>query len=267
MRAAPLRRRELPLRENPAGRALAWLARFLVCLSVVAFAVAAGAQGRLRQLALEPRLVTVAIPPDAAGPVTEAELAAAIGALRALPGVIGLRLLETQELLPLLPSGTGDAQLLAALPLPRLIELALDPAASAGPCRDRRCPGCGRPEAVVGEPVSGGGEGAAAIRRLQLLGWAGGALALVSLVAGSVLVVRAPWPRSARRCACCARWVPARRRWRTSSSSMPPATACVAPCSASWRRSRCWSCWPWRARLGRKPGWSSRGSPWPTGCG
>ena len=105
--------------------------------------------------------------------------------------MVGLRLVEAQELLPLLPSGTGDGQVLASLPLPRLIELALDPAAAPDRAAIAAALAAAAPDAVVGEPASGAGEAAAAIRRLRLLGWAGGALALASLVAGSVLVVRA----------------------------------------------------------------------------
>ena len=41
MRAGTAWRRELPLRENPAGRLLAWLASGLVCVAVLAFADAA----------------------------------------------------------------------------------------------------------------------------------------------------------------------------------------------------------------------------------
>jgi hypothetical protein len=82
MRTGTAPRRELPLRENPAGRLLAWLASGLVCLSVLAFAVAAASQARLRQLALEPRVVTVAMPPTATGMASEAELAPMLAALR-----------------------------------------------------------------------------------------------------------------------------------------------------------------------------------------
>ena len=190
MRAGAVARRGLPLRENPAGRVLAWLASGLVCLSVIAFAVAGGVHGRLRELALEPHVVTVAVPPTAAGPATEAELAPVIAALRTLPGVVRLRVVPAQELLPLLPPGASDVQLLAGLPLPRLIELSFDPArvpdraAIAAPLTTAA------PDAVVGEPVAGGADGAANVRRLRLLGWAGGCLALVSLIAGSALVVR-----------------------------------------------------------------------------
>ena len=184
-------RRDLPLRENPAGRALSWLSRALVCLAVVAFAVAAGAHGRLRQLALEPHLVTVALPPTAAGPASEAELSPAIEALRTLPGLMGLRVVPVQELLPMLPPGTSDGRLLAALPLPRLIEVAVDPRAAPNRSTIVARLATAAPEAVVGEPMAATAAAATSIGRLRLLGWAGGVLALMSLVAGSALVVRA----------------------------------------------------------------------------
>lgn len=190
MRAEAARRRGLPLRENPAGRALAWLASGLVCLSVLAFAVAGGAHGRLRQLALEPHVVTVAMPPTAARPPSDAELTPAIEALRSLPGVVRLRVVPAQELLPLLPPGTSDAPMLAELPLPRLLEVSFDPGQEPDSAVIATRLATAAIEAVVGEPVAGGAEGAAAIHRLRLVGWVGGALALLSLIAGSVLVVR-----------------------------------------------------------------------------
>jgi cell division transport system permease protein len=183
-------RRELPLRENPAGRLLAWLASGLVCLSVLAFAVAAASQARLRQLELEPRVVTVAVPPTAGGMASEAELAPVLTALRSLPGVVRLRAVPTVDLLPALASGGDNGALLAELPLPRLIEVAFDPAREPDRAAMVASLATVAGDAVIGEPVAGGAEGAAAMRRWRLLGWAGGALALASLIAGSVFVVR-----------------------------------------------------------------------------
>lgn len=190
MRAVP-RHRPLPLRENPAGRTLAWLASGLVCLAVIAFAVAGVAHGRLRQLAQAPHIVTVAVPPGATGAVSNDELTAAVGAMRRLPGVLQLRVVPPEELLPLLPSGAGNAQLLADLPLPRLIEIGFAPAQVPDGAALAAALATSAPEAVAGEPVIGGAAGAAAMRQLRLVGWIGGAVALVCLMGGSALVVRA----------------------------------------------------------------------------
>ncbi len=190
MRAGAAQRRELPLRENPAGRLLAWLASGLVCISVLAFAIAAAAQARLHQLGLEPRVVTLAIPPTAARTATEDELGPVLAALRSLPGLLGARVIPIGDLLPTLVPEGGDAGTLAELPLPRLVELALD--RTRPPDRAaiaERLAGV-VPDAVIGEPAESGVESATAIWRLRLLGWAGGTLALASLIAGSTLVVR-----------------------------------------------------------------------------
>jgi cell division transport system permease protein len=189
MRTGTAPRRELPLRENPAGRLLAWLASGLVCLSVLAFAVAAVSQARLRQLALEPRVVTVAMPPTATGMASEAELAPMLAALRGLSGVVRLRVVPTPDLLPALVPSDAATRLLADLPLPRLVEVAFDPGQEPDRAAIAAKLSGVADEAVIGAPLAGGAEGAVAMRRLRLLGWTGGAMALASLIAGSVLVV------------------------------------------------------------------------------
>jgi cell division transport system permease protein len=190
MQAGTARRRELPLRENPAGRLLAWLASGLVCVAVLAFAVAAASQARLRQLALEPQVVTVAVPPSTTGIAAEAELAPVLAALRGLPGTVRLHVVPVGDLLPALAPGGATDELLAVLPLPRLVEVAFDPAHEPNRAAIAAALAPVAAEAVIGEPVTGGAEGAAAMRRLRFLGWAGGILALASLIAGSILVVR-----------------------------------------------------------------------------
>ena len=56
---------DLPLAETPASRFLAWIAGALVFLAVLALALASAAGGTVRRLALEPRIVTVALPAPA----------------------------------------------------------------------------------------------------------------------------------------------------------------------------------------------------------
>jgi cell division transport system permease protein len=133
----------------------------------------------------------VAVPATSSGPISDADLARVITALRELPRIVRLRVVPLQELLPLLPPGAGSKDMLAALPLPRLVDISFEP----GHLPDRadliaRLTTVA-PNATVGEPSTGGAESAAVVRRLRLVGWAGGALALASLVAGSALVVRA----------------------------------------------------------------------------
>ena len=77
------------------------------------------------------RLVTVAVPPDRDRPGHRSRAGTRDrSTARAARRGRDCAWCAAQELLPLLPSGTSDGQLLAALPLPRLIELALDPAAA-----------------------------------------------------------------------------------------------------------------------------------------
>ena len=154
-----------------AGRALACLASGLVCLSVLAFAVAAGAQGRLRHLALEPRVRDRGGAANAAGPASEAGLAAVVEALRAAPGHRAPARRAGRGAAAA-PAGGSRRRRLLAGPAPAPPHRALvrpgeepDRAALAA-----RLAGVA-PEAVVGEPAAGGAEGAATMRLLRM--WVG----------------------------------------------------------------------------------------------
>jgi cell division transport system permease protein len=74
---------DLPLADAPAGRFLTWTMAALTGSAVLAFALAAAADVAIRRAALEPRLVTVALP----AATDEAAAGRAVEILRAYPGV------------------------------------------------------------------------------------------------------------------------------------------------------------------------------------
>jgi cell division transport system permease protein len=126
-----LPRFDLPLAETALTRFLPWTIAALVYLAVLALAVAAVADGALRLYSLRARLVTVTLPaiPDAAQ--SAREIAAALGVLQQTRGVTSATLVPSQELEQLVEPWLGDVETGGELPLPRLIDVTLDPLAEA----------------------------------------------------------------------------------------------------------------------------------------
>ena len=130
-RAMSLRRFDLPLRQSAASRFLPWTIGGLVYLAVVALAVAAIADEALRLYGLRADLVTVSLPavPDASQ--GEQDVAQAVDVLRATPGVTSAVPVPPEELAAMVEPWLDGFEGGADLPLPRLIDVMLDP--QAGP--------------------------------------------------------------------------------------------------------------------------------------
>ena len=127
---------DLPLAETPTSRVLLWLTAGLVYLAVLAFGVAAVADGQLRDFKRQPRIVTIALPPNPEPAAARAEVVQVLELLRTRPGVAYASLIDDDEIDSLVqpwlgsdlaaidrpggPSGLG-------MPLPRLIDIAYNP--------------------------------------------------------------------------------------------------------------------------------------------
>lgn len=127
---------DLPLAETPTSRVLLWLTAGLVYLAVLAFGVAAVADGQLQDFERQPRIVTIALPPNPEPAAARAEVVEVLELLRRRPGVAYASLIDDDEIdslvqpwlgsdaaavdLPAGPSGLG-------MPLPRLIDIAYNP--------------------------------------------------------------------------------------------------------------------------------------------
>ncbi|HEX6012740.1 MAG TPA: hypothetical protein VFY87_13255 [Geminicoccaceae bacterium] len=179
---------DLPLADTPASRFLAWIAGGLVFLAVVAFALAAAANGTAARLALEPRVVTVALPASWSRTIPDAETARVLTALGKLDGVAFARPVEPQELGKLVAPWLGSGAELAALPMPRLVDVGFNPG---------REPDLGAlaaqvaglvPGATIDDGARADGEPAGAARSLRALALGAGILVLAALV-GVVAVV------------------------------------------------------------------------------
>ena len=118
---------DLPLAGTPASRFLTWALAALVGAAVLAFAIAAGANGTVRQLTSEPRLVTAALPAAPAGMAGELETVQVLALLKTTPGVAFAAVVAPAELEELIEPWLGTREGQPPLPMPRLIDVGFDP--------------------------------------------------------------------------------------------------------------------------------------------
>lgn len=181
--------RALPLGDVPAGGTLAILTGALVCLAVLALAVASGARAQLQRLEAEPRQLTVALPPPSGAP-DAAMLEQVVEAIRRMPGMVALREVPAAELQALVPAGLLEGVGGAGVTLPRLLEVGFDPGSTPWPDDLAARLAAVAPGITVGESGGDAAAHTADSRRTMRLGWLGGGLCLAGLVVGVVLVAR-----------------------------------------------------------------------------
>ena len=120
---------DLPLCHSAVSRFLPWSIGGLLYLAVIALAVAAIADEALRLYDLRRELVTVTLPAVEDGRAGEQKVAQAVDLLRRTRGVASAVAVPPEELKALVEPwlGTPDSDL--DLPLPRLIDVTVEPAA------------------------------------------------------------------------------------------------------------------------------------------
>ncbi len=124
-----LRRFDLPLDQTAVGRFLPWTVAGLVYLAVLALGVAAVADGALHIYNLRAKLVTVTLPTaEDAGQGAE-QIKAALDLLQQTRGVTSATPVPPDELKRLIEPWLGSLKEASDLPLPRLIDVTLDPLA------------------------------------------------------------------------------------------------------------------------------------------
>lgn len=124
-----LRRFDLPLDQTAASRFLPWTLAALVYLAVVALAVAAIADGALRLYSLRAKLVTVTLPAVEDVAAGDRNVENVLDVLRATRGVTSAQPVPPGELAKLIEPWLGSARAALDLPMPRLIDVTLDPGA------------------------------------------------------------------------------------------------------------------------------------------
>jgi cell division transport system permease protein len=133
------RRSDLPLERDPSGRFLPWLVALMVYLAALAL-VCTMVMGRVAErwdtglsgsitVQIPPGLISADHRPEAGGRA-EVSLDKVIEILLATPGVTGAEVLEPDEIVGLLEPWLGAGASYGDLPLPTLIAVGVDPAAS-----------------------------------------------------------------------------------------------------------------------------------------
>jgi cell division transport system permease protein len=118
---------DLPLESSAASRFLVWILGGLVYLMVLAFGIAAVADQALDIYQSRARLVTVTLPPVDDPTQDQEAVAAALAVLEGAAGVISAAPVSAEELEQLIEPWIGAAAERPDLPLPRLIDVTLDP--------------------------------------------------------------------------------------------------------------------------------------------
>ncbi|HMR29990.1 MAG TPA: hypothetical protein PKA13_03625 [Geminicoccaceae bacterium] len=116
-------RRDLPLARTPASRFMTWITGALIYLAILAFALAAVADGRISSVSREPRMLTVSLPPAQEGEAGADETSRILALLRSLPGVASAQPVSAEEMVELVEPWLGGLQDLGRLPLPRIIDV------------------------------------------------------------------------------------------------------------------------------------------------
>jgi cell division transport system permease protein len=184
-----LPRFDLPLRQSAASRFLPWTIGALLFVAIVALAVAAIADEALRGYGMRVKMVTVTLPVFDASDGQQ-ELAAALDILRNTRGVTSAVPVPVAEVAILVEPWMGDLEAEMDLPLPRLIDVTLDPRTDVDLAALEQQLGRVAEGATVGAEVSARDRAERLAAFLRACGVAGGIAALAAML---VLVGLITW--------------------------------------------------------------------------
>jgi cell division transport system permease protein len=118
---------DLPLDQTAVSRFLPWIMAGLLYLSVVALAAAAIADGALQLFDERDQMVTVSLPTAGLSEDGDRQVANVLDALNQAKGVVTATVVADDELQDLIEPWLGERPEGEDLPLPRLIDVTLDP--------------------------------------------------------------------------------------------------------------------------------------------
>ena len=122
-----MRSLDLPLDQTAVSRFLPWIMAGLLYLAVVALAVAAIADGALQLFVERDKVVTVSLPTAGLAADGDRDVANIVEVLNQSKEVVSATVVGDEELKELIEPWLGDRQDGEDLPLPRLIDVTLDP--------------------------------------------------------------------------------------------------------------------------------------------
>ena len=128
------RHSDLPLKGDPTGRFLPWLVGLMVYLSAVSLAGVFVLNGLVRSWDHDVSgTLTVQVQPvpgEAGEALTDERVRQAVELMRRTKGVLAARALDKKQILALLEPWLGNTDVVKDLPLPRLIDVTVDPDSS-----------------------------------------------------------------------------------------------------------------------------------------
>ncbi|MGI9488461.1 MAG: cell division protein FtsX [Geminicoccaceae bacterium] len=122
-----MRSLDLPLDQTAVSRFLPWIMAGLLYLAVVALAVAAVADGALQLFDQRDKMVTVSLPTAGISEDGDRDVADVLKILNESKDVVSATVVADDELQDLIEPWLGERREGEDLPLPRLIDVALDP--------------------------------------------------------------------------------------------------------------------------------------------
>ncbi len=131
-------RPDLPLAATPASRFMTWITGALIYLAILAFALAALADGRVNAAAREPQMLSVSLPPAADDDAGRAETERVLAMLRDLPGVASAQPISREEMTELVEPWLGRMVDLGRMPMPRLVDLVYNQGVAPDPAEVAR---------------------------------------------------------------------------------------------------------------------------------
>ena len=122
-----MRSLDLPLDQTAVSRFLPWIMAGLLYLAVIALAAAAIADGALQLFDQRDKMVTVSLPTAGLSDDGDRDVANILGVLNQAKGVVSATVVGDEELQDLIEPWLGEREDGENLPLPRLIDVSLDP--------------------------------------------------------------------------------------------------------------------------------------------
>ena len=178
-----MRSLDLPLNQTAVSRFLPWIMAGLLYLSVIALATAAIADGALALFSARDQMVTVSLPTAGLSETGDRDVQRIVEALNVSKEVTKATVVPDDELQDLIEPWIGQRPENDDLPLPRLIDVTLDPIAPADLNELERSLRTIVPDATIGVQIVGRDQAERQASFFRIVGIAIGAILLMGALA------------------------------------------------------------------------------------
>lgn len=178
-----VRNLDLPLNQTAVSRFLPWIMAGLLYLSVVALATAAIADGALALFDQRDQMVTVSLPTAGLSEDGDRDVQQVLNVLTKADEVVAATIVPDDELQDLIEPWLGERSKNDDLPLPRLIDVKLDPAAPVDLDELERQLRAFVPDATIGVQIVGRDQAERQATFFRIVGVTLGAILLIGALA------------------------------------------------------------------------------------